>query len=423
MRTGIRLAEQERALAYGERVFTGERLPPAMLLVGPYAAGKASLAFEFAKRHLCQYPEKGERPCGACFACREMAFLRYPDCILFSARDIAPACRALRAVVRRARLEPLAAEFDLLVRRVVQRIRSGFFKLKEAAQKELDTLEERILALESLVSRERREFSQSEEESFREELAGALDDLAELDAMVQHSVLPIAGIQEIIRTLSRRPIAGQHRAVFIEGIETFRTEGANAFLKTLEEPPPGTLILLTASDLEGVPATIRSRSAILSLARMSEEEIRGIAHEYYGLEDEPPEYLGASCRDIYAYLESLGDEAGAVQKDIIRFLDLIQNADREPSIFDFARGIEKSKSAYAFCSALIDLITENVVAKETAIGRERLYASALSHYSAEFLRRMLHEVRALSLGMATNNFSASQGIVGILQAFWLEQAS
>ena len=72
-------------------------------------------------------------------------------------------------------------------------------------------------------------------------------------------------------------------------------------------------------------------------------------------------------------------------------------------------------------AALIDLLTENVVAKETSVGGDRIYASALEHFRSDFLRRILREVRVLAKGITTNNFSASQGIVAIVQAFWLEE--
>jgi DNA polymerase III delta prime subunit len=472
MRTGIALTGQKQKLVYGDHVFMSERLPPAILFIGPGASGKATLALEFAKRHLCGHSDKGERPCGQCFACREVTYLRHSDCILFSARDIRPACRALQAAAPRARLEPFLLEVDLLARRIIQRIRCGFFKLKDVSAKDADALEGRIMALEKLLSgchaaifagqpvgglaapvaapppatpepaeadlfgfppeppagkgpeTVQQEAPQSAQftdadiaEDCRAHLIDALQEIIQLAALVPNT-LPLAGIQEIIRTLSRRPVLGQHRVVFIEGLENLRTEGANAFLKTLEEPPPDTLILMTASEPESVLATIRSRSAILTLPRMTDEEIFRIAHEYYGLPETIP---GDACGlDIYAYLESLGDEAEAVRKDILRFLELIRNADRDSSFFDFARDIEKRKMAPAFCASLIDIITESVVAQEIPAGSSRLHPPALAHFRCDFLRQVLREARALAAGITTNNFSASQGIVSLVQAFWLE---
>jgi DNA polymerase III delta prime subunit len=421
----IELAGQEKIHAYRKSAFASGRLPPAILLVGAPVSGKASLALEFAKQHLCecgtQFPDEPPlAPCGECFACRETAKLRYPDFIMFSARELAPACRALEAIMGSARVRPLLFETEFLARRVVQHLRSGFFKLKDVSAKEAESIGEKIAALETLTPDIAPEsLTLADEENIRERLAEAINTISELDALSQHAVLPIAGIQEIIRLLARRPLLGHRRVVFIEEIEKFRSEGANAFLKTLEEPPPDTLILMTASNIEAVLPTIRSRSAILPVTHFTKADIRSIAFTYYGLpeEDEP---LGYTGRDLYAYLESAGDTARILRNDLQRFLDLIQTADRDPACFEFAHDMDKRKAAPAFLFALSERIAETITAR--ALDQKNAQSDLLAHYRGIFLRRMLREIRTLARGIRKNNFSAAQGIIAIMQAFWLEGA-
>jgi DNA polymerase-3 subunit delta' len=54
------------------------------------------------------------------------------------------------------------------------------------------------------------------------------------------------------------------------------TEAANALLKVLEEPPPDTLFILTASDPDQLLPTIRSRLAPFRLRPLPEDLIRGL---------------------------------------------------------------------------------------------------------------------------------------------------
>ena len=50
-------------------------------------------------------------------------------------------------------------------------------------------------------------------------------------------------------------------------------EAANALLKFLEEPPPSTFVILTATDATQVLPTIRSRAALVRLNRLSDAEV------------------------------------------------------------------------------------------------------------------------------------------------------
>ena len=64
---------------------------------------------------------------------------------------------------------------------------------------------------------------------------------------------------DLIPFLSLTSHAGGGRAVVLWPAETMTREAANSLLKTLEEPPPGALLVLVADALERLPATIVSR--------------------------------------------------------------------------------------------------------------------------------------------------------------------
>src|SRR5690606_14810340 len=54
----------------------------------------------------------------------------------------------------------------------------------------------------------------------------------------------------------------------------FNPQGANSLLKVLEEPPPGTYFILTATGVESVLPTLRSRSQCFRFPALSEEHLR-----------------------------------------------------------------------------------------------------------------------------------------------------
>lgn len=61
--------------------------------------------------------------------------------------------------------------------------------------------------------------------------------------------------------------AAYDRAVIIDNAQLLTTEAQNALLKTLEEPPRGTLIVLTANTGQALLPTIRSRAQSISVKR------------------------------------------------------------------------------------------------------------------------------------------------------------
>lgn len=66
--------------------------------------------------------------------------------------------------------------------------------------------------------------------------------------------------------LSLRPYAGAVRVAVVGRADRLSEPAANSILKTLEEPPPGTCIVLCAAHPERMPATILSRCQALALA-------------------------------------------------------------------------------------------------------------------------------------------------------------
>jgi DNA polymerase-3 subunit delta' len=83
----------------------------------------------------------------------------------------------------------------------------------------------------------------------------------------------IDDVREVQAFIRMSPLSGSRKAVLIDGAEYLSEEAANALLKILEEPPPSSLIILVAKDIASVPATVRSRAALVPLRRVAEAEI------------------------------------------------------------------------------------------------------------------------------------------------------
>jgi DNA polymerase-3 subunit delta' len=80
-----------------------------------------------------------------------------------------------------------------------------------------------------------------------------------------------------IRSLRERspfkPLQGKHRIFLIDHLDRANEQSANSLLKVLEEPPEHLIIIATAENLYDLLPTIRSRSLVLQMMRLSDAEM------------------------------------------------------------------------------------------------------------------------------------------------------
>ncbi len=71
-----------------------------------------------------------------------------------------------------------------------------------------------------------------------------------------------------------KPLKGSWRVFLIDSIDRANEQAANSLLKTLEEPPPHLILIMTARNPYDLLTTIRSRSVPFRLARLNAVEMR-----------------------------------------------------------------------------------------------------------------------------------------------------
>lgn len=102
--------------------------------------------------------------------------------------------------------------------------------------------------------------------SCRLEAAGSHPDLLRLELPAGKKQIPVDGVRELIEALGLKSYRGGRRVALIDPADALNRNGANALLKTLEEPGQGTLLILTVSRADHLPATIASRCQRLGIA-------------------------------------------------------------------------------------------------------------------------------------------------------------
>ena len=190
-------------------------LPSALLLQGPRGIGKQRLALWLAQLLLC---ESSEPPCDSCRGCHFVRALTHPDLHWFFPRP----------------------------------------RLKDAD----DLAKVKADYAEAIAERAEN------------------DGLYELPSGMDAIYFDV--VRVIVQTAALSPAIGRRKIFIIGDAERMvsqegKEEGANAFLKLLEEPPSDTTFILTSSEPGALLPTIRSRVVVTRISPLGSEELRRFA--------------------------------------------------------------------------------------------------------------------------------------------------
>jgi len=100
--------------------------------------------------------------------------------------------------------------------------------------------------------------------------------------------IPVDWVREVTHAIRRGAVEKGKNIVIIDGVDIMLQESANAMLKTLEEPPPDTLLLLCTERPHVVLPTIASRCQLLRFAGLRPDTLRSELVARYGIRNDDP---------------------------------------------------------------------------------------------------------------------------------------
>ncbi len=95
----------------------------------------------------------------------------------------------------------------------------------------------------------------------------------------ERNSIPVEDIREMIRVCGIRSTDGNMHVVLIQEADKMTVQAQNCLLKTLEEPPPDTCIILVTDHPESLLSTVISRCRIIRMKAWDEEYILSILRE------------------------------------------------------------------------------------------------------------------------------------------------
>lgn len=289
------VGHQEARTRLHQAVAAGS-LPQTLLLAGPPGVGKQRLSLWLAQRIVCEGPA-GE-PCGVCGPCKRVLNLGHPDVHWF-----VPIPR------------PKASEPD----------------------KQVDEAAETLAELMT----ERRE----------KPLWGTPD------GMWAHGV---ASARLMLRRVALTPAEARRKVIVVGDAERLvaqigSEEAPNTLLKVLEEPLADTQFVLTASDPRRLLPTIRSRSVIMRLGRVDDDEVRGFLTKHAGLAPKVADERVAVAEGSIGAALAVDGSAAKHREAAVSVVDAVVAGDGHPFERALAQPPFQARGDFA---AMLDALSE-----------------------------------------------------------------
>jgi DNA polymerase-3 subunit delta' len=124
----------------------------------------------------------------------------------------------------------------------------------------------------------------------------------------------------LVRWLTLRPMMAARKVALIDGAHLLNEHGQNALLKTLEEPPGASVVLLVAVQPSQLLPTVRSRCQAIGLGPLSRSDLEG-ALRARGIADAEAVLLAAQAGgSLGRALALVGPEHAALRRRVLEVL-------------------------------------------------------------------------------------------------------
>ena len=108
------------------------------------------------------------------------------------------------------------------------------------------------------------------------------------------SLLKIGQIREIQKQIIYEPLEASRKVYILTDVDRMNAEAENCLLKTLEEPPAASVLILLTSNIRMLLPTTRSRCQILQFHPMPTQELAKVLVEQFSVAPEQATALGVT---------------------------------------------------------------------------------------------------------------------------------
>lgn len=140
----------------------------------------------------------------------------------------------------------------------------------------------------------------------------------------EKNTISITQVRNLIDEIAFQPVEARYRVVVLDPAEQMSPPAHHSLLKTLEEPPSRTVIILVTTNPHMLLETIRSRARILQFGEISQNQIEQYLVEHEGRTVEEARLAAAMSRgSMAAALDFNSEEYLDMRKQALKFVTLV----------------------------------------------------------------------------------------------------
>ena len=198
---------------------------------------------------------------------------------------------------------------------------------------------------------------------FARELGASDTDIHEIDAASYTGVDHIRALREEVQNL---PFESEKKVYIVDEVHMLSKAAFNAFLKTLEEPPPHVVFILATTELDKVPDTVQSRCQTFTFKKPTTTIVSAMVSkvakaEGFTLEKASAELValvaGGSFRDALSILQKVLTSSSD-KKVSVEEVETITGAPKSELVGGVVRGLSEGNAEGALQS-IRDAVSAN----------------------------------------------------------------
>lgn len=230
--------------------------------------------------------------------------------------------------------------------------------------------------------------------------------LSELDEDTKSPVIGTKEAGSIIKKLNYKSYEGQYKILIMWMAETMNPTAANNLLKIIEEPPDHTIFILIAQNAEAILPTILSRTQIVKVNRLADDEIVQALENNYSIANEQAQNIALLAEGNYWSAINLALEMEETAFDMTTFREWMLLCHRKniPGLMQWADEIAalSREQQRGFIRYALHIFRQCIIGTYTDLELQRVRDE-----EADFIAKFSQFVHGLNILELTEEFNKS----------------